>query len=649
MNIKLTRRCLTALIACFGLMASSALAVSDYFFNTFSNATGEVEITRWFHAWGGVGENAVFDPVKNGPFGPSASSGSMKIVANFDRAGSDQQFAWFHALNGNSWGFWDGNAVLPAGQFENFEFDIYFDPDCPVDSAGRIANLEHVLVDYENTPAASWITTTFYPTNAGHWVHVVHPIPGTFPNLVAGCGLKIWSGPDGVTGTTMFWVDNLKLTARIGPVVLPSLHPPKKAAVGGLWIGQPAPSGGGTRQNVYTLNSIIPWYQVATPQAPVSYSMTIAGYPNSALYSGYQTHLFLVGDPASGTSAIDWNGTNVIFLRIMNNADGSAYANLWFKTNTPMEYSNAVSHTAMIYANNEHHLVTNLTSATVTGKWTVAFTSDTAGILTAPDNTSTNFVLPAEAAALFASPYAVFGIQGNNEASGGQGVTFSKLEIKNPNYGDLSDTFEAAPLNNQIWGIAAGTASGIQVLPSGLWVSWSLPAVNYDLMASPTVNAPLSSWTSGLITNATARAFNFADAGHIVVPWASLPNNHQFYLRLAHAPAFTKLQVLMPGESNAPLTPTGKTGTPAPQKVGVPFNVVIHACDDYWQVVDAADLVNLTSDDLGASLPPADFLLGGSLTLSVTLGTSGSATITASDFTDGTKTSNTGAALQVNP
>src|SRR6185369_134358 len=150
MNIKLTRRCLAALIACFGLMASSALAVSDYFFNTFSNATGEVEITRWFHAWGGVGENAVFDPVKNGPFGPSASSGSMKIVANFDRAGSDQQFAWFHALNGNSWGFWDGNGVLPAGQFENFEFDVYFDPDCPVDSAGRIANLEHGLVDYEN-------------------------------------------------------------------------------------------------------------------------------------------------------------------------------------------------------------------------------------------------------------------------------------------------------------------------------------------------------------------------------------------------------------------------------------------------------------------------------------------------------------------
>jgi hypothetical protein len=639
-----------ATLVCLTLAASTSFAASDFFFNTFSNATGEAEISGWFHAWGGVTENAILDTAKNGPLGPTASSGSMKIAAAFNPANSDQQFAWFHALNNNSWGFWDSSFTLPAAQYDKFEFDIYFDPSCPVDDGGRIANLEHALIDYENTSASSWITTAFYPTNTGRWLHVVHPIPGTFPAKIAGCGLKIWSSyAGGLNGTVTFWVDNLKLTGRVGPVLLPTLHNPKPSAAKGLWIGQPAPSGGGTRQNVYTLNNTVPWYQVATPQNPVSYSMTVADYPDSAQYPGFQTHLFIVGDPAGGTSAIDWNGTNVIFLRILNNANGTAYANLWFKTNTPSAYSNAVSHTAMIYANNEHHLVTNLNSATMTGKWTLTFTSDTAATLTAPDNNSTNFVFPADAAALFSAPYAVFGIQGNNDNYGAQGVTFSKLEVKNPAYGDVSDTFETAPLNNAMWGIAAGSPNGIQVLPAGLWVSWSLPALGYDLLASPTVNAPLNTWTSGLITNAAAGAFSFADAGRIVVPWASLPSTDRLYLRLAHAPAFVKLQVLMPGESNAPLTPTGKTGTPAPQKVGVPFNVVIKACDDYWQVVDATDLVNLTSNDLGASLPGADFLVGGSLTLSVTLTTTGSATITATDQTDGSKAANTGTATQVDP
>jgi hypothetical protein len=647
MTITSNRRFLTALVLGLGLTASSGFAAGDFFFNTFSNLTGEAEIAGWFHAWGGVSENAVLDSAKNGPFGPTASSGSMKLSATFNPAGSDQQFAWFHALNGNSWGFWDAAATLPASQYESFEFDIYFDPSCPVDDGGRIANLEHALIDYENTSAASWITTAYYPSNSGRWIHVVHPIPGTFSTLIAGCGLKVWSSyAGGLNGTTIFWVDNLKLKARIGPVVLPSLHAPKKAAAAGLWIGEPAPGGGGTRQNVYTASTLVPWYQVATPLTPVSYSMTIAAYPGN---SGFQTHLFIVGDPASGTSAIDWNGTNVLYLRIMNNADGSGYANVWFKTNTPSAYSNAVSHTAMIYADNEHHLVTNLNSATVTGKWTLSFTSDTAGTLTAPDNSSTNFVFPADAAAFFPSPYAVFGIQGNNDAAGGQGVTFSKLEIKNPNFGDVSDTFASPPLNNSVWGIAAGNAAGIQVVPAGLWVSWTLPAAGYDLLAAPAVNAPSESWTSGLITNAVAGAFNFAEAGRIVVPWSSLPDPNRFYLRLAHAPVFARLQVLMPGETSAPMTPTGKAGTPIAQKVGVPFNVVINACDDYWQKVDSSDVAYLTSNDPAASLPPSDFMVNGTITFSVTLGTAGSATISVSDLTDGSKAANTGTATQVNP
>jgi hypothetical protein len=163
------------------LAGSTSWAATDFFFNTFSNATGEAELAGWFHGWGAVGENAIPDSTKNGPFGPSATSGSMKIAAAFNPVSSDQQFAWLHALNNNSWGFWDNNATLPAAEYDQMEFDIYFDPTCPVDDGGRIANLEHAIIDYQNTSAASWITTTFYPSNAGQWIHVVHRSPEHSP------------------------------------------------------------------------------------------------------------------------------------------------------------------------------------------------------------------------------------------------------------------------------------------------------------------------------------------------------------------------------------------------------------------------------------------------------------------------------------
>ena len=49
------------------------------------------------------------------------------------------------------------------------------------------------------------------------------------------------------------------------------------------------------------------------------------------------------------------------------------------------------------------------------------------------------------------------------------------------------------------------------------------------------------------------------------------------------APAFaaaSRLQVLLPGESPAPGTSTGKTGTPLAQTAGVPFAITVRACDD---------------------------------------------------------------------
>jgi hypothetical protein len=103
---------------------------------------------------------------------------------------------------------------------------------------------------------------------------------------------------------------------------------------------------------------------------------------------------------------------------------------------------------------------------------------------------------------------------------------------------------------------------------------------------------------------------------------------------------FAKLQLLVPGETAAPGSATGKTGSPLTQTVGVPFNVIVNGVDANWNLVStASDNIGITSSGSG-TMPPAATLSGGTRTFSVALTTDG-ATLTATDLTDGTKTAST--------
>jgi hypothetical protein len=110
-----------------------------------------------------------------------------------------------------------------------------------------------------------------------------------------------------------------------------------------------------------------------------------------------------------------------------------------------------------------------------------------------------------------------------------------------------------------------------------------------------------------------------------------------FAPRAAVAQTYTRLQVLLPGESPAPGTGTGKTGAPQSQTVGVPFNVTVRACDNSWNLVNTVtNSITLTSTNGNASLPPSFTLQSGTRTMQVTLNAAGSFTISADDNSDTT-------------
>jgi autotransporter-associated beta strand protein len=114
------------------------------------------------------------------------------------------------------------------------------------------------------------------------------------------------------------------------------------------------------------------------------------------------------------------------------------------------------------------------------------------------------------------------------------------------------------------------------------------------------------------------------------------------------AGAFSKLQLLAPGETAVPGTVTGKTGTPTDLPVGVAFGVTVNAVDEFWNLIDTVtDTVAITSTDGLATLPADTPLLAGTVVLPVTFNTPGPQALTASDVTDPLKTANTSPNISV--
>jgi hypothetical protein len=111
--------------------------------------------------------------------------------------------------------------------------------------------------------------------------------------------------------------------------------------------------------------------------------------------------------------------------------------------------------------------------------------------------------------------------------------------------------------------------------------------------------------------------------------------------------------VLLPGETSAPGTPTGKTGTPDTTLTisGNPqATFTVNLCDDTWHILTSAtDRVHVTCTDPGAYVSDDVALVGGTATFTVYFYTPGTHTLTASDVTNTGISPNTSSSVTVGP
>lgn len=626
---------LSPLLAGCLLAASMGTGLAQTWANpkTFDSSKGS-----WitWNGWGmqDDGTMLTWDSTLNVPNDAAMAEGSLRYAFPFVGA-SDEQMMTFGTL-ADRWGWDSGTVINCAGNFKALEMDFKLDPATQPTKSGNFGTIQLGLIYLSGQDWKQLKCGELQATAAStSWTHLTFPIDQTAAGLdtVVGYYIYLWSGGE-FTNTLMFNVDNIYLKPSTDE---PPPPPPTmgllKAGATGVRVIMDDKNAQWQRNAIATPLDGGPYLWTSQGSYPVSYSCTIAQFPDAVKHYGFEAHMYLVnGDTGGGSQTSgspDWGVPDLLIFRLENRAEGDALAMIQWKTN----YPNA----------NATNVPVSVAAPSAIGTWTVTFTDATHGSLTGPGITATNFTLPADVVANNFSPstsYVQFGMfkadgpndGHNNDAYG----TFSRVQFTGA-AAPFDDDFSGATLTNKYaWRTTSPTS--IQYVPPGTaWdITWTTPASGFNATMAASPNGP---WTPAKFTS------TYRDSAklHGLIAQSALPGTNASYFRLVKRP-FVKLQVLMPGETAAPNTTSGKTGTPTPQAPGVPFNVIVNAVDEFWNVVSSSDMVTITSSDEFAVLPADAELANGTKTFSVTFNNTGAFTVTATDVTDNTKTANTGTA-----
>jgi hypothetical protein len=206
--------------------------------------------------------------------------------------------------------------------------------------------------------------------------------------------------------------------------------------------------------------------------------------------------------------------------------------------------------------------------------------------------------------------------------------------------------------------VAAGPITHLALTPAAatMTASGSQPytAMGVDAFGNAAGDVTGSTtFTIGGPASCTAASCGSTAAGSYTVTGIYTVNGAQGAASLTvTAGSFARLQLLAPGETSAPGTANGKTGTPSTEYVNGAFNVTVNAVDQYWNVVNTVtDTVQISSTDAKGILPAGAALAGGTGSLGVTPETvsynPATTTVTATDTSDNTKQADTSPAIQV--
>lgn len=396
---------------------------------------------------------------------------------------------------------WDINSIATTGQNTNaaqrdytLKFDIKVEGDGINNLGGFIGPIVYVFGhgsaggywsgEYYGNGAQTNINAGWFPAAGSGWSHVDMPL-GTFgtanaaalnPQSVA-FSFGIGAYMAGLTSINQqeIHIANVQIAMNTTPPVIPPPTMDFVKAKPGLRIFAQDFTAPWNQEGFGTVNLNQSWIGVATPANPVSYAIKIGSFDtvnNYALYAQFVQN----GNPGDPYGV--YNGTNAFVWTIQKTGAGFVTRVDW-KTNAPAAGQNNVALAPV-----------TTTSLDGRGTWTLTFTNDTDGTITAPDGTTASFNLPNDPAwaAAFANPLIIdFGTAPNNTAGYGEYIDINSLAISNVVDGTQFDDFtQDDALNTSLWnrGFSFNNNPPSVILVSTntpWWVNWSIPDDNFGL------------------------------------------------------------------------------------------------------------------------------------------------------------------------
>jgi hypothetical protein len=394
--------------------------------------------------------------------GGGSPNGSLRLVNNFaNNPGGYQQCVFSLALPSST------NA---ESLYSLINMDVKVDPTSTPRAAGDYGAFEII---FRNGSGWTWNSRISVPLNGTGWTHLSAPV-GAPADAVHHLTLKL--GQNGLLGPVFYNIDNLTWTESTVPPPPPTMSI-RSAKPGLNFIGSAA--GQYDRQSIYSPTAITSWVGGFDD---VTFSMTINDAP-SAANPNFQAHMFIVqGGPSSDTIP-DWTLPTLIFIQIVNNANGTATAYFRSKVNEP-------GNNTQFWAPN----APSVTGPSMRGIWTVSFLPNTDVTLTAPDGTTNSFSIPIETAAAFTGGLtAYFGIMPNSPENIGKGISLSHVIVSSAGTPIVEDDFAGPNLDLTKWAVSAADPAGVTLLTAdtaGFWVSWTLPDAGFVLQSTPNFFPP---------------------------------------------------------------------------------------------------------------------------------------------------------------
>jgi hypothetical protein len=638
--------CGRALFASLTLAATIDVSRAQYVFlttsytNNFdvgtnrSNFSGSGSVAGWLYWYGTPGNNTPMTNEVSMDVNNNTNSGSLQVISPFLGVPSTQNT--FFGTFGDGYGY-DFSERANLLNYTNITFWIRMDPGTPPRmSSGTNVDFGTIGVGIINSSYGyeQFGAPTIPLSASNSWVQLEVIVDHTQNNLANVPGISFTIANYG--GYPEFnmtnYIDSLVVHIYEGIHPPPGLSPPQKA-ISGLNAIASIPGVNG-QYNRYQVSTVASTGYTFVGQPSVAYSWNIKSFP-AGTGGNFQQHFFIVnGSPGIFDQPADYNLADCLFMTVQQSDAGVATFDFRYKTNEP-------DGNAMLFNTNPTNTngwpvmpyATLSTTNGALGRWSVTFANTTNITVTAPDNSSTNFSILPAVAALFADPVTlILGGQPNNPNGAGKAVVYSGFSAAGCT-APFSDNFSAdTTLNRAIWNNFSNDTNGLYLVPatSAFWVPWSLPDAGFALQTKSDNNIA-GGWTQ---PNVPIIRVNGMDQA--LIDSNQLPSISQGYFQLIEYQA-SQLQVLLAGETNAPGTLTGKTGSPTPvggvNSGGALVTVTINAVDSTFHIASGnSDSVTLSSSaDPHADEPFGLFLSNGTLTTQVVINVTGNYTITATD------------------